>query len=55
MAKKDFEELEATAPKLIERFITSGEPFFPSETYQNANKQLSSPYLCYIKKQHLKG
>ncbi len=39
MAKKDWEEiqsiLESTAPKLLESFIGSDEPFFPSETFKN--------------------
>ena len=39
MAKKDWEEiqntLEATAPNLLDNFIGSGEPFFPSETFKN--------------------
>ena len=39
MAKKDWEEiqtkLQAVSPKLLESFIGSDEPFFPSETFKN--------------------
>lgn len=39
MAKKDWEEiqtkLQAVSPKLLESFIGSTEPFFPSETFKN--------------------